>query len=252
MGKPQAPTPPDPQDTAAASTGSNIGTAIASTNLGNVNQVGPGGSLTYSQSGMTTYTDPYTGQTYEIPQYTATTSLSPEMQGLYDQMNAALGSRMGDINGMGSFDQSAVEDSLYNLGTQRLDPRFEAERAALENRLANQGVVEGSEAWNAQMGQFGQTQNDAYNQLALQGNNQAFNQTMQARSQPFNELAALLSGQQMATPNYQPNQPSPIANTDVAGLINANYGQRYQNYQQQMAQRQNLLGGMFGLASGFL
>jgi hypothetical protein len=252
MGKPKAPTPPDPQETAAASTGSNIGTAIAETNLGNVGQVGPGGSLSYGQTGTYTYTDPYTGQTYEIPQFTATTTLSPEKQALYDQMNSALSSRMTDINGLGSFNQSEVESRLNDLGRQRLDPRFERERAALETRLANQGLQPGSAAWEAQMGQFGQTRNDAYNQLALTGNQQAFGQAMQARSQPFNELASLQGGQQMMTPQYNINQPSQIANTDVGGLINANYGQQYQNYQSEMQQRQSLLGGLFGLAAGGL
>lgn len=252
MGKPKAPTPPDPQETAAASTGSSIGTAIATTQMGNVGQVGPGGSLSYDQSGTYTFTDPYTGQTYDIPQFTATTTLSPEQQALYDQMNAALGSRMADINGQGAFDQNAVETRLSDLGRQRLDPRFEQERAALETRLANQGLQPGSAAWNAQMSQFGQTQNDAYNQLALSGNQQAFGQAMAARQQPFNEIASLQSGQQMATPQYNINQPAPIANTDVAGLINNNYNQQYQNYQQQMAQRQSLLGGLFGLGAGLI
>lgn len=252
MGKPKAPTPPDPQETAAAATGSNIGTAIATTQMGNVGQVGPGGSLSYDQTGTFAYTDPYTGQTYEIPQFTATTTLSPEQQALYDQMNVALGSRISDINGQGSFDQNAVESRLNDLGRMRLDPRFEQERAALETRLANQGLQPGSAAWNAQMTQFGQTQNDAYNQLALTGNQQAFGQAMTARQQPFNELASLLGGQQMTTPQYNINQPAPIANTDVGGLINNNYNQQYQNYQQQMAQRQSLLGGLFGLGAGFI
>ncbi len=39
------------QQTAAASTPTNVGTAVANAYLGNVNQVTPDGSLTYSQSG---------------------------------------------------------------------------------------------------------------------------------------------------------------------------------------------------------
>ena len=57
--------------------------------MGQVNQVTPDGSLMYSQTGSQTYTDPSTGRTYAIPQYTATTSLSPEAQAIRDQNNAA-------------------------------------------------------------------------------------------------------------------------------------------------------------------
>jgi hypothetical protein len=89
MSKPRPPTPPSPTETAAAQTGVNIGTAVANTQMGQVNQVTPDGSLMYSQTGSQTYTDPSTGRTYAIPQYTATTSLSPEAQAIRAQNNAA-------------------------------------------------------------------------------------------------------------------------------------------------------------------
>jgi hypothetical protein len=57
--------------------------------MGQVNQVTPDGSLMYSQTGSQTYTDPSTGRTYAIPQYTATTSLSPEAEAIRAQNNAA-------------------------------------------------------------------------------------------------------------------------------------------------------------------
>ena len=76
MCAPKAPAPPDPKETAAASTSTNIGTAIANNAMGMVNQVTPDGSLNYTQSGTYKYTDPYTGKSYDLPTYTATTSLS--------------------------------------------------------------------------------------------------------------------------------------------------------------------------------
>jgi hypothetical protein len=87
MSKPKPPAPPDPTQVASAQTGTNIGTAIANTQMGQVNQVTPEGSLMYSQTGTQTYTDPTTGRTYAIPQYTATTSLSPEAQAIREQTN---------------------------------------------------------------------------------------------------------------------------------------------------------------------
>jgi hypothetical protein len=67
------------------------------------------------------------------------------------------------------------------------------------------------------------------------------------RSQPINEITALLSGSQVATPNFQVNRPAGIPTTDVGGLINQNFDQRQGNYNTQMAQWQSGIGGLFGL-----
>ncbi len=89
MGKPKAPKAPDPKETAAAQTGTNIGTAIANQTLGNVNQVTPDGSLTYSQTGTKQWTDPTNGKIYDLPTYTATQSLSAGQQAIKDQSDKA-------------------------------------------------------------------------------------------------------------------------------------------------------------------
>lgn len=57
------PEPPDPHETAQAQTGANIATATANAALGNVNQVTPQGSLTYTQSGQQFINDA-NGQTW--------------------------------------------------------------------------------------------------------------------------------------------------------------------------------------------
>lgn len=89
MGKPKAPKAPDPRETAAAQTGTNIGTAIANQTLGNVNQLTPDGALTYSQTGMTKWTDPTNGKVYDLPQYTATQTLSESQQAIKNQTDKA-------------------------------------------------------------------------------------------------------------------------------------------------------------------
>ena len=67
----KAPKAPDPIKTAAAQTGSNIDTATAQQILNQTNQVTPEGSLTYNQSGTTSYVGA-DGKTYAIPNYTST------------------------------------------------------------------------------------------------------------------------------------------------------------------------------------
>jgi hypothetical protein len=72
------------------------------------------------------------------------------------------------------------------------------------------------------------------------------------RSQPINEITALLSGTQVATPNFQVNRPSGIPTTDVGGLINQNFQQRQGNYNTAMSNWQSGIGGLFGMGAAFL
>lgn len=260
MCAPKSPPPPDPKDTSAAQTGTNIGTAIANNTMTMVDQNTPYGSLAYTQSGTQTYTDPFTGKTYEIPRYTANTTLSAGEQGILDANTTArtnLAQTGANQSGFlkdylsqpANFDTSAIEGRLNELGASRLDPRFAQEEDVLRTRLANQGIVPGSEAYNREMTALGQSKNDAYNSLYLTGRGQAFDELAAMRNQPINEITALLSGSQVQNPNVQQSQPQGAATTDVAGLINANYGQKMQAWQQDVAAKQSLLGGLFGLGS---
>jgi hypothetical protein len=88
MGK-SAPKSPDPKETASAQTATNIGTAIANGYLGNVNQITPDGTLSYSQTGTNKWTDPLSGATYDLPTWTATQTLSPEQKAIKDQNDKA-------------------------------------------------------------------------------------------------------------------------------------------------------------------
>jgi hypothetical protein len=68
----------------------------------------------------------------------------------------------------------------------RAMPALEAQRAALENQLANQGLVRGGEAYNAAMMQQAQKENDIITQAALQG----ISVDAAMRQQGFGELQA--------------------------------------------------------------
>lgn len=262
MSSPKAPKAPDPQDTSAAQTGTNIGTAIANANLNNYNQVTPDGNLTFDQTGSYTYTDSYTGQTYEIPRYTATQTLSENGQKIKDQTDASQLNLATLANTQSEFlndylakpfdateASKATADQLDALGRARLDPRFAQEQDDLATRLSNQGIKLGSAAYDRAMSDFGQTKNDAYNQLALTGQGQAFSQAQASRNQPINEITALLSGSQVSQPNYVNPTTNQIPTTDVAGLINTNYNQQMQAYQAESANSNGMLGGLFGLGA---
>jgi hypothetical protein len=261
MGKPKAPAPPNPVDVSKAQTGTSVATALANTSLQNVNRVGADGStLTYNQTGSSAFTDPYTGVTYQLPQFTATERLSAPAQAIYDtrqgaEQNLATAARNQSGNVVNSMSQpwnpdtSAIEQRIFELGSSTLNPMFERQRGDLETRLANQGIKLGSAAYDRALNEMGNTQNQTYNQLALQGRGQAFGELQSIRNQPLNELSALLSGSQVSMPNYGVNTPAGIPTTDNAGLIEANYGQQMQNWQQDQQNRNSVLGGLFGLGS---
>jgi hypothetical protein len=231
--------------------------------LGNVNQVTPNGSLTYDQTGTYKWSDPYTGKTYDIPKFTATTSLSPEQQALYNtnvntQQNLAnigkdQSSFLHDYLGKpADLSNDAVSKSLFDLGRKRLDPVFKDQNDKLSADLANKGILIGSKAYDTAINQQNQRENDAYDQLILSGQNQAFQQAVTQRNQPINEITALLSGSQVQQPNFVNTHEPTIPTTDVAGVINKNYDQRLQESSQQNAFGQNILGGLFGLGAGYL
>jgi hypothetical protein len=255
MGKPKPPTPPDPIKTADAQTGTNIDTAIANNTMGMVDQITPDGSLKYTQTGS--YTD---AKGRVIPRYTSTQALSPEQQRIKDQNQTAQfnmaetganqSAFLRDYLGTpANMDTSAIEGRLSELGRARLDPLMAQRRSGMDSKLANQGIAQGSEAYNREMTMLGQQENDAYNSLFLTGRGQARGELEQDRMRPLNEINALLSGTQVQNPNTGSYTPQGMPTVDMAGLINQNYGQRQQNYQTSMAQRQGLMGGLFGLGA---
>lgn len=257
---PKAPTPPDPVKVAGAQTATNVGTAIANQVLGQTNQITPDGALTYSQSGTYEYKDPLDGKVYNIPQYTATQTLSAAGQ----QIKAA--SDQADINMAGlARDQSArlgtllsapvdlsneaTEGRIIDLATRRLNPQIDRQRADLETRLSGQGIKLGSAAYDRAMGEFGETSNDALTQLLLTGRGQAVQEALTERNQPINEITALLSGSQVSQPNFIPTGGPQMPTTDVAGIYGQNYAQRMAGFNAQQASSNAKLGGLFSLGA---
>jgi len=78
--KSDPPTPPNPAQTAAAQTGTNVSTAVANSFLGNMNQITPDGMLRFDPTDTYSWTDPSTGANYNLPRFTSTQLLSPAQQ----------------------------------------------------------------------------------------------------------------------------------------------------------------------------
>jgi hypothetical protein len=211
----------------------------------------PVGGAQPAQSAQPLLAGGFTGM--NVPRYRATTTLSPGQQRILDASTGAKGNLAELAQERSAFlkdylpnaTPESIDKKLYELGSQRLDPRFARDEEALRSRLANQGLTQGSGAWDAEMERFGQNRNDAYNQLVLNGRGQALAEI----NNPINQIAALLGLGQVQNPQVQMQQPSQMPTVDQAGLINDNYNARLRNAQQKAQYNQGLLGGLFDIGS---
>jgi hypothetical protein len=87
-----------------------------------------------------------------------------------------------------------ARDAAYHQASGFLDPQWQNQQSALETKLANQGVMQNSEAWNKAMDDFNRQREFAYGQardasmnqgLAAQG--QLYNQGLQANQNQFGQ-----------------------------------------------------------------
>lgn len=251
MNTPEA---PDPYETASAQGGMNRDTAITQMQLNGVNQVNPWGTVTNEQTGSNSFVDSQ-GNVVSTPQFTQTTTLSPEQQAIFTATQGAQGN-LADLAQSQSgflkdymakpfeFNNSDAEKWAYDLASPRLLQQQGQNDAQLRTVLANKGIREGSAAWNAEMGRMTNANTDQMNQLALTGRSQAFSEALAGRNQPINEITALMSGSQVSNPAQMGGA------TPQAGVGGVDYTGLVQNkYQADLAQSQAAMGGLFGLAS---
>jgi hypothetical protein len=266
MGSAPSPPPaPDPALTAEAQGAANIDTAEAQAWLNSTNQVTPYGTVNYAQSGGNFVPTLGGGQQY-IPQFTATTTLSPEMQKLFNQTLAnsqqsadtagALGKNVqGQLSQNVDLGPSATAAYLDKLNTQTLDPQFAQAQTALDQQLADQGLTPGSEGWKYAQTQFGLNKANTYNNMYLQGQNTAVQDILAQYNEPLNALDALKSQSQVSQPGVGPLAPTPqeqIQPPPYASLVQSNAANATSQYNAQLAANSQMMGGLFGLGGSLI
>lgn len=265
-GAPSAPAAPDPATTSAAQTQSNKETALYNYGLNNPDYNTPLGSLT------TTVDTSNPDQ----PHSTSNVTLSPDEQTLLDNQNQQsiglsnlanqLQGRVGDSlaqplptsNDINDISKNA-SDAYYANQKQYLDPQFDQGQQQLDAKLANQGITNGSEAYNNDQNNFARQKQQAYNtaqnDAILQGPQNAqqlFALTSEQRSQPLNELNALRTGSQVSMPQVPGQTPSSAAPTDVSGNINNAYAQQLGAYNTQVGAQNASNSALFSLGGSAL
>lgn len=227
--------------------------------MGNVNEFTPDGRKTIKQTGTFNYTDPYTHQQYNIPQFTSWQQLSGinrKIKNQSDHAKLGLSSLANQQAGflqdyMGKpfeFDDQKHTQWATDLYNKINGPGMQREQDANRSRLSNMGLSLGSEAYNNEMNRVGDNQNHARDQFMLDSYGQDFATQKALRDQPLNEINALMSGSQISPFSWaNPSMPR-IPTTDNAGII-GNYDQQ----RMQAAQANGAsLGGLFsGIGSLF-
>jgi hypothetical protein len=269
---PAAPASPDPRQVAAAQTGSNVETAIANSVIGNADETSPYGNVNYQNIGAVNVA----GQ--NVPRYQRNVTLSPDQQNLYNQgvqldtqlNNLAIGQAnrltghlsnpiqapAGSITRGNEADRRRYENALF----ARLEPSLEKQRIGLENRLANQGLQRGSEAFNNAIDEELRATNDARMQVITQGGNemraqggfenQAYAQELQTllalRNQPINEITALTAGSQVQMPQFPAYQGGTVAPTPVGDYYQQNANRAMSAYGSQLNYTAQQQAGLYG------
>lgn len=238
-----SPTPPDPMATATAQGDMNVKTAKTQQELNMVDQNTPYGSLKYSQAG--TNAD-------GTPHFQSDVNLNPMGQQLLDQANTnklqtgglaskLLGSNTGALSGKPlDLGWSATEGKIDQLNRNTLDPQWQQNQNQFEQQMANRGVAPGSEAYDNASRNFNIGKNNAYDQMYLGGHQQAVSDLTQQYNSPLQTYSTLTTGSQPNNPSFQSTPTTGVNGVNYAGMVQ-------DNYNQQNANQNAMMGGLFGL-----
>jgi hypothetical protein len=204
----------------------------------------------------------------------ATQTLSPEQQKIYEQesqLNEGLMSTANkgldyanEVLSKPGVDTSKLPSYGINPGEtysdaimRRLAPQIAQESEMSDAQLANQGIAQGTQAYENAKRQLAMSQNDR--QLAaitggmnvgLGANQQAFQQEAYNQMQPINVINALRTGSQVQNPSYASTpQQANTAGADILGATQAGYNAELANVNAQNAASGGFMSGLMGLGS---
>lgn len=258
----------------------NVNTGVANAYLQNTNQVTPYGNLNYTKTG----TQNVGGQ--EVPQFTATQTLSPAQQGILDRTNTlqtgALDTAQNVLQNVNSSvntplnyngiaqvptDQTALRDRAYGALTARGTTDINRGESDARARLANQGIAPGTEAYTRSMDQFSRARNDLSQQSEIgAGNiasqdlanglnirNQGITERTNLRDAPLNDYSKLLGfGGGTTAPTWAQGTQAQIPATDTTSPALAQYQGQMNAWQQGQQNNNAMMGGLFGLGGSAL
>ena len=283
---PTPPAAPDPATTAAAQTQSNQQTALYNFGLNNPSLTTPLGNISYSVNNS----DP------NNPTSSASITLSPAEQAILNQNQANVQQQganaqtaqsnvtnllqtpynlQGNIpqtlsGGNQQQDLQNAENSLYSQQTQYLDPQFQQEQQQLQSQLADQGIPQGSAAYNTAMQNYNLQKQQAYqsamnsatsggaayqaqlNQTGLANQAQQAQLYTQQYQEPLSLYSNLMSGTSPTLPQFSGVNSATAAPTNVLGAYQNSYQDQLNAYNAQQQAANSATAGLFGLGGSTL
>ena len=238
----------DPYIQAAQQTAlGNLGGATAATAANRVNQQTPYANLQYQQTGTDANGNPI---------WSATQTLNPTLQAAMGGLQNRLATTAGQGINTNALAQTGINPGeLYSDAImRRLQPQLQQQAASVETRLANQGIMPGSEAYNRAKTQLAQQQNDALTSAQVQGmdvglraNQQGFNQALAQSNLPIQQLGAF---NQATQPGYvNPYNQAAVSGPDYLGSYTTGQAAQIAANNAAAARQANLQSGLFGLGS---
>ncbi len=168
-------------------------------------------------------------------------------------------------------DPNDIRQQAFGRMSDLYAPQREQDRSRLETQLANQGITQGSEAYENAMRQIGdqETRQDlqmmqgsmaeatGMQGMDIQAQNYANNlrqmqvaEMLQERGLGLNELNALLTGQQVQAPQMPGFQSAGLqATTDYSGAMQAQRADEIDIFNTQQASKDALTSGLMSMGS---
>jgi hypothetical protein len=245
--KPDAPKAPDPTKTANTQLGYNTGAAQSTINMNSLDRNGPFGSATFTHDANGNVT----GQNI---------SLSGALQGGANNVQNNFSSLTGNLpTSPINFDNNTVGNivkSNYDAYSALQQPGRDQAQKNLDVTLSERGIPIGSEVYTDAQGNLDRANSLADQNAAAQFLSAAPGLQAQLDANTINEYNApyttaanslgLLSGLNGLV-SAAPQGSASVAAPDYAGLVQNNYNNQMQQYQDQMSGINNLVSGGLGL-----
>jgi hypothetical protein len=205
----------------------------------------------------------YTGDPNVPGSFRYTETFSPQVQKQFDAKNRIAEAILGRTERqLPNIPEKPIEAGMGDAGTQAywnrekglLDQVYKEQDDRLDQKLANQGLPMGSEAYKEERDRFDTTQAANYERAAQGAVGAGFNQALAARQQNYNELAAALGGQQLTPINTQPGSfvdPTAAQQMYQQGVNNQYQGQ-LANHNANVATQNSAMGSAATVAAAML
>lgn len=283
MSAPKAPSAPDPVATTQAQAAANKEAVRESALVNQIGQVSPFGEVRFTgdigtpSRTRTTTLPPVQQQALDQQNQLALllsrfgNQFAPQVTGAFDEPLSFEGlpevPNQNDLNA----GATAVEDATFARAKGLLDPVFAEQARDLEGSLVNRGLPRSGEAFRDEIGDFRRSTNEAFENAAFDAvragraersrlvgeglglRNQGLSERLTARTQPINELAALLQGSPaINVPTFQPTAQFGVQPPDVIGANQLSQNAQLAAFNAANQRQQGLFGGLFDLGAAGL